>query len=138
MILYKITPAQKCLEQVEYNGTYEGMRTYLKYAWFDHATLTRDGKNHLFINDTGLLDGTEQEDGAFWWLHDNGEWQKFVGEALLWGTNREDNADPSLTLEECQARISYMRPHGAKEPSLNPEITTFDSVEEMIAFLLGR
>lgn len=138
MILYKITPAQKCVEQVEYDGTYEGMRAHLKYEWLDHATLTRDGKNHLFVNDTGLLDGTEEKDGSFWWLHDNGEWQKFIGDAILWGTIGGENADPTLSLDQVMGRISYMKPNGAEEPNLEPEITTFDTAEEMIDLLMGR
>lgn len=134
MILFKIIPNKKIIEEHTYNGEYSGMRPLLPYEWFDHATITDRG-DMLFVNDTGLLDGTEQEDGAFWWLHDNGVWQKFVGEALLWGTNWEDNADPSLTLEECRARISYMKPSGAREPNLTPTVIGFDTPEEMMEYL---
>ncbi|HEY6018436.1 MAG TPA: hypothetical protein VIY48_00595 [Candidatus Paceibacterota bacterium] len=137
MILYKITPNNKTVEAHTYDGEYSGMKPLLPYAWLDHARATSRG-DMFFVNDTGLIDGTEEKDGAFWWLHENGVWQKFVGEALLWGTRGPENADPSLTLDQARARISYMKPNGAEEPNILPEVQSFDSPEEMIRFLTGQ
>lgn len=106
MILYKITPKDRTITQHEYDGEYETMKPLLKYEWWDMARLNNRG-DAVMVNDTGLLDGTEGTDGAWFWLHDNGRWQKFVGDALLFGTDGPDNANPTLTLDQVRARIAF-------------------------------
>lgn len=134
MILYRIIPLNQKIEAIEYNGEYSGMRDLIPYDCLDHARLNK-ANDQLFVNDTGLLDGTEAKDGAFWWTYASGEKYKFVGIALLWGTHGEDNADPSMTIPEVYANISWVKPEGAREPNLTPVITTFDSVDELFAHL---
>lgn len=108
MILYKITPKDRTVTQHEYDGEYETMKPLLKYEWWDMSRLNDRG-DAVMVNDTGLLDGTEEKDGAWYWLHDNGLWQRFVGDALLFGTYGPDNANPTMTLNEVWARIAYVQ-----------------------------
>jgi hypothetical protein len=136
MKMYKIDPAKKEITSIEYNGTYDGMQPHIKYECLDHACMTQ-ARDMVFVNDVGLIDGSEATDGAWWFLHDNGTWEKFVGEALYWGTDGEDNADPSLTIEELRARVCYTAPKGWVEPDYTPLIISFDTPEELLAYLQG-
>lgn len=136
MKMYKITPSERKIETIEYNGEYDGMRPHLKYDGLDYACLNK-ARDMVFVNDMGLLDGTEGRDGAFWFLHDNGLWEKFVGDALLWGTKGEDNNDPSLSIEEVRARVCYTAPSGWVEPDLSPKVTTFDNMDDFLDALFG-
>lgn len=137
MKMYKITPATRSIETIEYNGEYDGMRPHIKYEFLDHCRMNQAG-DQVFVNDTGLIDGSEATDGAFWFLHDDGQWQKIVGEALYWGTNWEDNADPSLTIEELRARVCYTAPAGWVEPDHTPQVISFNTVEELLEYMLGE
>ena len=136
MKMYKITPSKRQIEAIEYDGEYGGMKHHLKYDCFDHVRLNQKG-DMVFVNDEGLLDGTEQRDGAFWYMHDNGVWQKLVGDALVWGTNGEDNADPSMCIEEVRARVCYTAPYGWVQPDMTPRITAFDNIDDLIDALFG-
>ena len=112
MKMYLIVPKEHRITEIEYNGTYEEMCPHLTYKYLDSCRINKEG-DRLFLNDTGLIDGTEYREGAFWWLtvHDTAEhWQKFVGQALYWGSKAPDNADPYLTLEQVGNRISWVKP----------------------------
>lgn len=136
MKMYKIIPSQKKVEAIEYNGTYDEMHLHLKYECLDHCRMNEAG-DMVFVNDEGLLDGSEATDGAFWYLHDSGMWQKFVGDALFWGTDGEDNADPSLTIEELRARLCYTAPAGWIETDHTPQVITFDTVDQLMEYIFG-
>lgn len=114
MHLYKINPADCTITQHEYDGEYKTMKPLIKYEWLDHARLNSRG-DMVFVNDTGLLDGTEETDGAWHFLHDNGLWQKFVGEALLFGTEGPDNANPTMTLDQVRARVAFPKKYYTME-----------------------
>jgi hypothetical protein len=135
MKMYKIIPSSGEVRVLEYNGQYDGMKPHLKYDWFDHARMNQYG-DRVFVSDTGLLDGTEEKDGAFWWLHDSGQVQKFVGDALYWGTCNENNADPFLSLEQVNARISWKCPSSKQakqdEKDKIPRIIEFGSLEDLL------
>lgn len=137
MYLYKITPMQKSITLLEYDGSYEGMKEHLKYEMWDSVRLNVQG-DYLILNDTGLLDGTEQRDGCFWFLCGDSSWRKFVGNALVVGSGwGDDNSNPFITREEQQAKISYMKPDGAEEPSTEFEIRTFDTMDDLLKELFG-
>lgn len=133
MQMYKINPKERAITAITYDGTYEGMRPHLTYDFLDYTRITKS--DHLFVNDTGLIDGTKYREGAFWWRYVDGSCRKFVGCALLWGTNGYDNTEPSMTLEEASNRISFVQPVGAEEPSEDLLMTEFDTVEDLIKYL---
>lgn len=134
MKLYRIIPLERKIEAIEYNGQYEEMHPLLTYDCLDHARLNKAG-DKLFINDEGLLDGTKDKDGSFYWQYQNGQWQEFIGIALLWGTRGEDNANPSLTIPQVYANISWDKPMGAQEAKPDMQFVSFDTTEEMLAYL---
>lgn len=131
MKMYKIIPAEHRVEELTYNGTYEQMRGRIPYEWFDHAKMNKAG-DRVFVNDTGLLDGTEEKEGSFYWLHDNGQYQQFVGQALYWGTCNENTADPFLTIDQVRARIAWKQPAGAKQADSEITIKEFGSLEDLL------
>ena len=131
MKMYKIIPSTRAVEVIEYDGTYEQMKPHLKYNWLDHAYMTR-ARDMVFVNDTGRLDGTEQRDGAWWWVHDDASVQKFVGEALFWGTQGENNADPSISPEGVKIRICWDKPSEWVDEDPGLVVKSFDTVEDLL------
>ena len=134
MKMYKIIPIQHKVEELTYDGTYEQQRTRLHYVFLDHAKMTKEG-DYIFVNDTGLLDGTEQREGSFYWFCDNGEYRQFIGAALYWGTHRENNADPHLTIDQVRERIFWARPAGAVPANKELEVESFDNLEDLFKSL---
>jgi len=107
MKMYKIIPKEKRITEIDYDGTYDGMKPHLKYEWYDTCRVNEEG-DYLFVNDIGLLDGTAKKDGVFWIWNTRGYWQPISGNALYWGTSLDgENANPFNTIEQLENLIRW-------------------------------
>lgn len=105
MICYKVDPRSRTVTQHTFTE-YNGLRRLSPYEWHDVCTLTQE-YDYVIVNDTGLIDGTEQRDGSWYWRHDNGQWQKFAGVGIIFREDWEEYADPSLNIEQVRARVAF-------------------------------
>ncbi len=106
MKMYKIIPNERRITELDYDGTYNGMIDKLPYQWYDTCRVNAAG-DYLWVNDTGLLDGTTEKDGMFHiWRGDH--WQPISGMALYCGCDKEgENSEPSITLEQLENIIRW-------------------------------
>jgi hypothetical protein len=101
---FLIDPLMRTITEVQHNGTRECLYAHLLCDAVDAASI--NDRDVLYLDDEGMY----AIPAAFFTIvqpHLEGLEQIFVGRALAVGTNRGEDAPPSITLAELVQRVCF-------------------------------
>ena len=101
-----INPIEKTIEEVEYNGDYKQIYTYIKASTFGVVDIPND--DTIYIDDEGLL----KENNHFF-IHDDVP-TPLGGMALVLGADHDtgDSVSVHATRKELKHKITFIGLHG--------------------------
>lgn len=136
MRAYLIDTPNKQIVEVDYDGDYKSIYPLIKADLFTVVRLNEHGDT-LFVDDEGLINGNPHG-----WMVFEGYPQPLRGYGLVIGSNveRDEDKEPSISLDELRAKVSFPEDDELMEPEeyVNIEVTGFDNPNDFLEALMGE
>lgn len=103
MRAYLINPEDRTVEQVDYDGNYKSIYTFIGADTFDVVGMEKgDG---IYVDDEGLLKGPAL------FFHVRGMDTPLAGKGLVLGTDNDgESVEPKILLETLRQRVRWATP----------------------------
>lgn len=133
MEAYFIDSANKTVSVVNYDGDWRSIKNIIGCDLFTVVTVNEHGDG-IFVDDEGHY----VDDQNYFWFDDCPT--MLAGNGLVLGTDKEgESIEPAQSIEWFRERVRFQDKDTAPMfvPDLTPQISTFDSVEDLLQKMFG-